>query len=199
MFSLFSSIHKGDYLTLFSTQSDDDNSAIESELSASPQYGKKDEERTFRRLYGNVYQILDVNQNNGQLGINTPRAHPDQELLTPRTRSIMVDHDQIAETLRPIAATLSIDWGKKDYMVPSLARRLRDFEFAQKKRKKEKGISRKWGLLALYDFLAAVREDVEWAEDASWRRENCLPYVVTHYTIIFASFNLNRQFLIFFH
>ena len=60
-------------------------------------------------------------------------------------------------------------------MAPNLARRLRDFEFAQKQRRKSFGISRKWGLLALYDFLAAVREDVEWVDDAAWRRANCLP------------------------
>jgi hypothetical protein len=79
----------------------------------------------------------------------------------------MIDNDQIVESLRPIAATLSVDWGKKDYMAPTLARRLRDFEFAQKKRMRAIGISRKWGVLGLYEFLAGVREDVQWAADAA--------------------------------
>ena len=176
---LISSIHNGDFLTFYSSQPNDDWSA--SDISASPQYGKKDEERTFRRLYGDVSQILDQNINNRFYAhipqeLITPRAaHPNDDLITPRTRTAMVDNNQIMETLRPIAATLSVDWGRKDYMAPNLARRLRDFEFAQKKRRRALGISRKWGLLALYDFLVAVREDVEWAEDAAWRRANCLP------------------------
>ncbi len=179
LFFLFSSIDKGDYLTLFSGLPDDDYSAsVESDLSFSPQYGKRDKEVTFRTLYGNVSQIFDTDDNNVQshlVGIHSPMPNPQQELITPRTRTAMINHDQIAETLRPIAATLSVDWGKKEYMAPNLARRLRDFEFAQKKRRKAVGISRKWGLVALYDFLAAVREDVEWVEDAAWRRANCLP------------------------
>ena len=154
---------------------------MESDISASPQYGKRDEERTLRRLFGSVAQIMDQHsnpENSGfeQLQPTSPTAQlPDQELITPRTRTAMIDHEQIVQTLRPIAATLSVDWGSKNYMAPGLARRLRDFEFAQKKRRRALGISRKLGLLALYDFLAAVREDVEWVEDAAWRRKNCLP------------------------
>ena len=34
---------------------------------------------------------------------------------------------------------------------------------------------RPWGILGLYDHLAAVRMDVEWAEDAAWRRANGEP------------------------
>ena len=177
-----SSIQKGDYLTLYSgLDIYDDNSASDgSELSSSPQYGKKDGEQTFRRLYGNVSQILEESEEKSEcrhphLELITPRTCQVQELITPRTRTVMIDHNQIVETLRPIAVTLSVDWGSNDYMAPNLARRLRDFEFAQKKRRKTLGIARKWGLLALYDYLAAVREDVEWVEDAAWRRSNCLP------------------------
>ena len=191
-FACHSSLAKGDHLTLMYGQTEDDYSAsVESELSASPQYGKRDKEHTCRKLYGDVSQIfdadnrnqareptmivLDVNNQNQEYEPMTPGSFQHQELITPRTRTAMINHDQIAETLRPIAATLSVDWGKKEYMAPTLARRLRDFEFAQKKRMKAFGISRKWGLLALYEFLAAVREDVEWAESAAWRRANCLP------------------------
>ncbi len=46
---------------------------------------------------------------------------------------------------------------------------------AQKKRRKKFGAARKFGILSLYDFLTAVREDVEWAEDAAFWRSNCLP------------------------
>ena len=103
-----------------------------------------------------------------------PNVHCD-ELITPRTRTQMIDHNQVVETLRERAAILSKDWVEDDNLAPSLARKLRDFEFAQKKRRKMFGKSRKWGILGLYDFLSAVRQDVEWAEDAGFRRSNCLP------------------------
>lgn len=57
-------------------------------------------------------------------------------------------------------------------MAPTLARRIRDFQFAQEKRRKRYGDHRPWGILGLYDFLSAIRTDVEWAEDAAWRRAN---------------------------
>ena len=49
-------------------------------------------------------------------------------------------------------------------MAPALARRIRDFQFAQEKRRKKYGDERPWGILGLYDHLAAIRVDVEWAE-----------------------------------
>jgi len=60
---------------------------------------------------------------------------------------------------------------------PALERRLRDFRFAQKKRREKYGDERPWGILGLYDYLAGVRTDVEWAEDAAWRREHDEPYL----------------------
>lgn len=33
-----------------------------------------------------------------------------------------------------------------------------------------KGDEKPWGILGLYDHLAGIRVDVEWAEDAAWRR-----------------------------
>ena len=32
------------------------------------------------------------------------------------------------------------------------------------------GDEKPWGILGLYDHLAGIRVDVEWAEDAAWRR-----------------------------
>ena len=60
---------------------------------------------------------------------------------------------------------------------PSLERRLRDFRFAQAKRRDRTGGERPWGILGLYDHLQGVRIDVEWAEDAAWRREHGEPYL----------------------
>lgn len=60
---------------------------------------------------------------------------------------------------------------------PSLERRLRDFRFAQNKRRDRYGDERPWGILGLYDHLLGVRIDVEWSEDAAWRREHGEPYL----------------------
>ena len=54
----------------------------------------------------------------------------------------------------------------------STYRRIRDFQFAQEKRRKKYGDERPFGILGLYDHLASIRVDVEWAEDAAWRRAN---------------------------
>ena len=61
------------------------------------------------------------------------------------------------------------------YLVP--CRRIRDFQFAQEKRRKKYGDERPWGILGLYDHLASIRIDVEWAEDAAWRRSNGMSYM----------------------
>ena len=62
-------------------------------------------------------------------------------------------------------------------MSPALKRRLRDFRFAQKKRKDKYGEQNPWGIIGLYDHLTGIRTDIEWAEDAAWRRENDEPYL----------------------
>ncbi len=124
-------------------------------------------------MYGDVNQILEPTPKSKENEVPPAVFRPEKELITPRTRTAMIDHDQVIDTLRERAAILSVDWAKKEYMAPSLARRLRDFEFAQKTRRKKFGAARKFGILSLYDFLTAVREDVEWAEDAAFRRSNC--------------------------
>ena len=53
--------------------------------------------------------------------------------------------------------------------------RLRDFRFAQTRRRNTHGKSRPWGIIGLYEHLNAIRYDLEWAEDAAWRRENNEP------------------------
>jgi hypothetical protein len=84
--------------------------------------------------------------------------------------------DDIAQ-LRLLAGKLNADWGAQDFMAPALARRIRDFQFAQEKRRKKYGDEMPWGILGLYDHLASIRVDVEWAEDAARRRANGEPYV----------------------
>jgi membrane associated rhomboid family serine protease len=60
---------------------------------------------------------------------------------------------------------------------PALARRLRDFTFAQQKRRETYGYRNPWGIIGLYDHLTGIRVDIEWAEDAAWRREHEEPYL----------------------
>ena len=89
-----------------------------------------------------------------------------------------MDHkeDEISQ-LRLIAGQLSAGWRTSDFMAPALARRIRDFQFAQEKRRKKYGDERPWGILGLYDHLSSIRIDVEWAEDAARRRANGESYM----------------------
>jgi membrane associated rhomboid family serine protease len=89
----------------------------------------------------------------------------------------MIDREEDIARLRLLAGKLSADWRGDNFMAPALARRLRDFQFAQEKRRRKYGDERPWGILGLYDHLAAIRVDVEWAEDAAWRRANGEPYL----------------------
>ena len=87
----------------------------------------------------------------------------------------MMGHEDDVAKLRLLAGQLSADWRGQDFMAPALARRIRDFQFAQEKRRKTYGDERPWGILGLYDHLAGIRIDVEWAEDAARRRANGEP------------------------
>jgi len=82
------------------------------------------------------------------------------------------------EQLRLLAGKLNVDWRTHGSMAaPALARRIRDFQFAQEKRRKKYGDERPWGILGLYDFLSSIRIDVEWSEENADRRENGEPYL----------------------
>ena len=87
----------------------------------------------------------------------------------------MEQREEDIAQLRLLAGKLNADWGGQDFMAPALARRIRDFQFAQEKRRKKYGDERPWGILGLYEHLSAIRIDVEWAEDAAWRRANGQP------------------------
>jgi len=69
------------------------------------------------------------------------------------------------------------DWANDETLSPALEQRLRDFQFAQRKRRETYGNERPYGILGLYDHLAGIRLDVEWAEDAAWRRGHKEPYL----------------------
>lgn len=60
---------------------------------------------------------------------------------------------------------------------PELERRVRDFRLAQLKRRDKYGKTKRWGIFGMYAHLSHVRVDLEWAEDAAWRRQNNQPYL----------------------
>ena len=91
-----------------------------------------------------------------------------------------VPPEEMERRLRELAGQISSDWRDTDpdnMTAPALARRLRDFQFAREKRRRKYGNSKLWGILGLYDHLSGVKLDVEWAEDAAWRRTNKQPYL----------------------
>ena len=60
---------------------------------------------------------------------------------------------------------------------PALERRVRDFKFAQAKRRERHGDQKPWGIYGLYAHLSDIRADLEWAEDAAYRRQRGQPYL----------------------
>jgi hypothetical protein len=106
--------------------------------------------------------------------ISSRMSHP-TFLVPSDIHPNMEQREEDIAQLRLLAGKLNADWGGQDFMAPALARRIRDFQFAQEKRRKKYGDERPWGILGLYDHLAAIRVDVEWAEDAAWRRANGEP------------------------
>lgn len=60
---------------------------------------------------------------------------------------------------------------------PELERRVLDFSLAQRKRRDKYGVSQPWGIFGMYAHLDHVRIDLEWAEDAAWRRQEGKPYL----------------------
>jgi membrane associated rhomboid family serine protease len=116
------------------------------------------------------------------------RSNPPHDTYSYDEEESSIDMDRTSQisSLPPInenrAASMSqlyhaLSSRRGETVSPALERRLRDFRFAQKKRREKYGDDRPWGILGLYDYLNGVRTDVEWAEDAAWRREHDEPYL----------------------
>lgn len=58
-----------------------------------------------------------------------------------------------------------------------LERRVLDFRLAQQKRREKYGEQNKCGIFGMYAHLSDVRIDLEWSEDAAWRRNHGHPYL----------------------
>lgn len=125
---------------------------------------------------------------NGANGLDEDQSRQNATFLAARDIHPNMEQraDDIAQ-LRLLAGKLNADWGGQDFMAPDLARRIRDFQFAQEKRRKKYGDERPWGILGLYEHLASIRVDVEWAEDAALRRANKEPY------LSWADFDANKK------
>jgi membrane associated rhomboid family serine protease len=64
------------------------------------------------------------------------------------------------------------------FVDPELERRVLDFRLAQQKRRQKYGDSQvTGGIFGLYHHLAQTRMDLEWAQDAAWRRQHQAPYL----------------------
>lgn len=96
----------------------------------------------------------------------------------PEDEVLSIHRDESRRARRSDMAEIVHGLGKaEDQMSPALERRVRDFKFAQQKRLEKYGHNRPWGILGLYDHLASIRIDLEWAEDAAWRRVHHEPYL----------------------
>jgi len=62
-------------------------------------------------------------------------------------------------------------------MPPELERRVLDFRLARLKRREKYGKQNRCGIFGMYAHLSDVRIDLEWSEDAAWRRNNGMPYL----------------------
>ena len=60
---------------------------------------------------------------------------------------------------------------------PELERRVLDFQLAQRKRFDKYGTRSTFGIFGMYNHLANVRIDLEWSEDAAYRRLHNEPYL----------------------
>jgi membrane associated rhomboid family serine protease len=106
-------------------------------------------------------------------------ASPISAMESPNTKKNNSPRTANRETelFRHIRQNEQLDPDKMDELSPALKRRLRDFNFAQKKRREVYGERQPWGIIGLYDHLSGIRTDIEWAEDAAWRREHGEPYL----------------------
>lgn len=87
----------------------------------------------------------------------------------------MIISQQDLLNIQNIAGKISVNWKGSKLVAPSVARRFVDFQFARMKRKEQLGSASPWGVLGLYEYLASVRTDVDWAEQAAKRRANGEP------------------------
>jgi membrane associated rhomboid family serine protease len=121
-----------------------------------------------------TYEQISSSPTNSEYTATARVVDPDHFAQTKKKNILECQryNEKDIQRLRLLASKLSADWRHVDILAPALARRVRDFQFAQEKRRKKYGDERPWGILGVYDHLASIRVDVEWAEDAARRRAN---------------------------
>lgn len=121
---------------------------------------------------------------------------PNATFLKGRHKDMFDDNSDLSQ-LRILAGYLNQQWTETAFIAPTLARRVRDFQFAQEKRHKKFGNERPWGVLGLYDHLASVRMDVDWADEAAYRRANGEPYYAWSEFVESKKRGYNRPFFVY--
>ena len=96
---------------------------------------------------------------------------------TLQSAGTSIPSEEMEKRLRELGVGLGFTTSENTMTPPALARRLRDFQFAREKRRMKYGNAKLWGILGLYDHLSGVKLDVEWAEDAAYRRKHKEPYL----------------------
>ncbi len=80
-------------------------------------------------------------------------------------------------SMSELIKSLGTDENSNVSLPAPLERRVQDFRFAQNKRREKHGNQKPWGIYGLYTHLSDIRADLEWAEDAAWRRHRGEPYL----------------------
>ncbi len=80
-------------------------------------------------------------------------------------------------SMSELIKSLGTDESSNVSLPAALERRVQDFRFAQNKRREKHGDQSPWGIYGLYAHLSDIRADLEWSEDAAWRRHRGEPYL----------------------
>lgn len=133
-------------------------------------HGKYDAfEEDQREISPSAPHVVDNLLQKRDVAISQPTDMSQQQQQPPPSRD-----DQL---MRHLNSRNDANASDEEKISPALKRRLRDFAFAQQKRRETYGEKNPWGIIGLYDHLTGIRTDIEWAEDAAWRREHDEPYL----------------------
>lgn len=95
--------------------------------------------------------------------------------ITTTAEATLNRHYSVGELVRTLGRGGAQSEGSN--LPPELERRVLDFCLAQRKRREKYGPQQPWGIFGMYAHLANVRIDLEWAEDAAYRRQHNEPYL----------------------
>lgn len=108
---------------------------------------------------------------------NTRRQTADNESNSSHDQQQPAPQQQRHYSVKELVRTLGNHDDTNTGLPPELERRALDFRLARRKRRTKYGAVRYWFIIGLYQHLSCVRTDLEWAEDAAWRRQHGEPYL----------------------